>query len=92
MSPVLWLIRHTLARGFVGQHRDNEAVMAYLATEVPDIDWIVHRAGIGSDSPSSGVLHRSDTRPSIATFRDGANYRTVADLGAVHTCSFSRYA
>lgn len=94
LPPLLWFLRNTLARGFDGQHQDNEAVMAYLATEAVDIEWIVHRAGIGSDGPSKGVLHRSDTRPSIATFRDCADYsyRTVVDADAVHTCSFSRYA
>lgn len=45
LSPLLWTIRHTVARGFEGQHRDNEAVMAYLAEEAQDLEWMVHRAG-----------------------------------------------
>ena len=94
LSPVLWILRHTLARGFDGQHRDNEAVMAYLATEAGDIEWIVHRAGIGSDGPSKGILERSPTAFSVATFRDCAayNYRTVMDASAVRTSDFSHYA
>lgn len=74
LGPMLWTIRHTLARSYIGQHEDNEAVMAYLAAEAGDLEWIVHRAGIGSDGPSKGTLRRSDTRPSIATFRDCATY------------------
>lgn len=74
LSPVLWAIRHTLARGFAGQHEDNEAVMEYLATETGDIEWIVHRASIGSDAPSKGVLERSKTKLSVASFRDCAAY------------------
>ena len=94
LSPVLWLIRNTLARGFIGQHEDNEAVMAYLATEADDIEWMVHRAGIGSNGPSKGVLRRSKTRLSVATHEDCAayNYRTVRDASAVHTADFSFYA
>jgi nucleoside-diphosphate-sugar epimerase len=93
LSPPLWIIRNTLARGFDGQHRDNEAVMAYLATEAGDIEWIVHRAGIGSDGPSKGVLERSKTKLSVATHRDCAayNYRTITDASAVHTCDLSYY-
>ena len=93
LSPLLWTIRHTLARSFLGQHRDNEAVMAYFATEANDIEWIVHRAGIGSDGPSKGVLQRSTSRPSVATHRDCAtyNYHTVTDASAVRTADFSRY-
>jgi putative NADH-flavin reductase len=91
---VLWIIRHTLARGFEGQHRDNEAVMRYLADEANDIEWMVHRAGIGSDGPSKGVLQRSQRAISIATFQDCAAYnlRTVQDATAIHTCDGSRYA
>lgn len=94
LSPVLWIIRHTLARGFDGQHRDNEAVMAYLATQANDLEWMVHRAAIGSVGATKGVLARSDMSFSIATFRACAayNYRTVTDDAAVRTCSFSRYA
>ena len=93
LSPVLWTIRHTLARGFIGQHEDNEAVMAFLATEANDIEWSVHRSGIGSDGPSKGVLERSPASFSVATHRDCAdyNYRTVMDQSAVHTADFSRY-
>ncbi len=94
LSPVLWTIRHTLARGFDGQHRDNEAVMAYLAEEAQDIEWMVHRAGIGSDGPSKGVLKRSESRFSVATFRDCAAYtlRTLTDASAIHTSDLSHYA
>jgi putative NADH-flavin reductase len=91
---VLWIIRHTIARGFDGQHRDNEAVMRYLADEANDIEWMVHRAGIGSDGPSRGVLERSERAISIASFQDCAAYnlRTVQDATAIHTCDGSRYA
>ena len=94
LSPIFWAIRHTLARSFIGQHQDNEAVMAYLATEANDIEWIVHRAGIGSDGPTKGVLERSTTKLSIATHLDCAtyNYRTIRDASAVHTADLSRYA
>ena len=91
---VLWIIRHTIARGFEGQHRDNEAVMRYLTDEAIDIEWMVHRAGIGSDGPSRGVLQRSERAISIATFQDCADYnlRTVQDATAIHTCDGSLYA
>jgi putative NADH-flavin reductase len=94
LSPILWTIRNTLARGYGGQHEDNEAVMEYLATEANDIQWIVHRAGIGSDGPSKGVLERSSTKFSVATHRDCAayNYRTLMDASAVHTCELSFYS
>ena len=94
LSPLLWAIRHTLARGYLGQHRDNEAVMQFLAEEAGDIEWIVHRAGIGSDGASKGILRRSPTKFSVATFRDVAdyNYRAVTDPAAVHTADFSHYA
>ena len=94
LSPLLWTIRHTIARGFAGQHADNEAVMAYLATQASDIEWIVHRAGIGSDGTSKGMLQRSGTEFSVATHSDCAlyNYRTVMDASAIHTADFSRYA
>jgi nucleoside-diphosphate-sugar epimerase len=93
LPPLFWAIRHTLARGFLGQHRDNEAVMEYLATEARDIEWIVHRAGIGSDGPSKGVLARSESKFSVATHRDCAayNYRTIDDPSAVHTADLSHY-
>ncbi len=88
------MLRHTIARSYLGQHRDNEAVMAYLALEAGDIEWIVHRAAIGSDGPSKGVLARSAERFSIATFRDCAayNYRTVTDGSAIHSSDLSRYS
>ena len=94
LPPLFWALRHTLARGFLGQHQDNEAVMAYLATEALDVEWIVHRAGIGSDGPSKGVLERSHTKFSIATHIDCAayNYRVVNDPSAIHTANLSHYA
>ena len=94
LTPLLWAIRNTLARGYNGQHEDNEAVMEYLATEANDIDWIVHRAGIGSDGPTKGVLQRSKTKFSVATHRDCAayNYRTIMDASAFHTSDFSYYS
>lgn len=93
LAPSLWIIRNTLARAFIGQHRDNEAVMNYLATEANDLEWIVHRAGIFSDGPSKGILQRSATQFSVATFRDCAdyNYHTIADPTAVRTADFSTY-
>ena len=93
LSPLLWTIRHTVARGFEGQHRDNEAVMAYLAEEAQDIEWMVHRAGIGGDSPSKGTLQQSPTKFSIGTHRDCAayNYRTLKEPAAIRTSDFSRY-
>jgi len=92
LSPPLWFIRKTLARSYDGQHRDNEAVMTYLAEEAADISWVVHRAGIGSNGPSKGVLRRSG-RTSLATFLDCADYnlRTVMDPTAVHTFDLSSY-
>jgi NAD(P)-dependent dehydrogenase (short-subunit alcohol dehydrogenase family) len=94
LSPVFWAIRHSLARGFIGQHQDNEAVMAYLATDARDIEWIVHRAGIGSDGASKGLLKRSKTKFSVATHVDCAayNYRTIFDESAVHTSDLSYYS
>jgi putative NADH-flavin reductase len=93
LSPTLWAIRKTLARGYNGQHEDNEAVMRYLAEEASDIEWIVHRAGIGSDNASKGVLRRSHTKFSVATFVDCAayNYATLNDPAAIHTCDLSTY-
>ncbi len=93
LSPLLWGIRYTLARGYAGQHEDNEAVMEYLATEGNDLEWIVHRAGIGSDGASKGVLERSKSF-SVATFVDCAtySYRLIMDDSAVRTCSLSCYA
>ncbi|MBM9469171.1 NAD(P)-dependent oxidoreductase [Nakamurella leprariae] len=82
----LLVLRSTLARRNIGQHKD-EAVMRYLDQYARDIEWIVHRAGIGSDGPSKGQLHRSRNRTSIATFVDCAEYtlRAVQDPSAVHT-------
>ena len=93
LSPVLWVIRNTIARSFDGQHRDNEAVINYLATECMDIEWSVHRAGIGGDGPSKGFLERSKSKISIGPHIDCAayNYRTVMDSAAIHTCDFSAY-
>lgn len=93
LSIVLWIIRNTIARGYDGQHRDNEAVMAYLATEAKDVEWSVHRAGIGSDGPSKGILKRSPSKFSVATHHDCAryNFHAVQDEAAVHTSDFSCY-
>lgn len=93
LSWLLWTLRYTIARGFDGQHRDNEAVMEYLETEAKDIDWIVHRAGIGGDGPSKGVLKRSPTKFSVASHQDCANYnyRVMSEAEAVHTSHFSSY-
>ena len=94
LSPLFWTLRHTLARGFDGQHKDNEAVMEYLVEEAPDIEWMVHRAGIGSDGPSKGILKKSESKFSIATFKDCAayNFRTLTDPSAIHTCDLSSYS
>jgi nucleoside-diphosphate-sugar epimerase len=70
LSPVLWTVQNTVARSYIGQHEDNEAVMRYLTDDAMDIEWMVHRAGIGSDGPSKGILQRSNKRISIATFLD----------------------
>jgi uncharacterized protein len=93
LSPALWTIRNTVARGFIGQHEDNEAVMEYLAAAAHDLEWMVHRAAIGSNGPSKGVLERSKKNLSVATFVDCAayNYRTLLDPSAVHTCDLSCY-
>ena len=90
---MLRLIRATVARKFIGQHRDNEAVMRYLTDEAADIEWMVHRAGISGEGPSKGTLHRSDKAVSLAPFVDCAAYnlRTVMDPSAVHTCDTSSY-
>ena len=93
LTPLLWTIRQMLPQGYKGQHADNEAVMAYLVTEAADIEWIVHRAGIGSDGASKGTLQRSPTKFSVGTHIDCAryNYRTIFDDAAVHTADFSHY-
>ena len=91
-----WIIRNTLARfkSLIGQHEDNEAVIEYLVEEARDLRWIVHRASLYSDGPSKGVLERSETRLSVATFVDCAayNYRLLSDETAVHTCDLSFYS
>lgn len=90
-----WLLKNTLVRmsGLLGQHRDNEAVIEYLVEEAPDIDWVVHRAGIFSDGPSKGTLVRSKDRVSMASFVDTAtyNYNALNDPAAVHTYDMSVY-
>ncbi|MFD4574190.1 NAD(P)-dependent oxidoreductase [Streptomyces sp. NPDC058417] len=93
LPPSLRLVRATLARRNVGQHEDNETVMRYLTDEAGDIEWMVHRAAIRGEGPSRGVLHRSGTDSSLATFTDCAAYnlRTVMDATAVHTCDLSTY-
>ena len=93
LPPLFWMIRNTVARGYIGQHEDNEAVMEYLVEAASDVEWTVHRAGIGSNGPSRGVLQRSKSAFSIATFEDCAtyNYRTLMDPSAVHTCDLSCY-
>lgn len=93
LAPPLRLIRGTLARSYVGQHEDNEAVMRYLEADAGDIEWMVHRAGIGGDGPSRGALRRSRTWISIGTFIDCAAYnlRLLDDDTAVHTCDGSAY-
>jgi putative NADH-flavin reductase len=93
LPPLLWTIRNTVARKYIGQHEDNEAVMQYLANDAMDIDWVVHRAAIGSDGPSKGVLERSSKAISIATFSDCASYsyRLLSDPTATHTCDPSAY-
>lgn len=90
----LRLVRSTVARGYIGQHEDNEAVMRYLTDEATDLEWMVHRAGIGSDGPSKGALRRSRRWISIATFVDCATYslRMLDDDSAVHSCDGSAYA
>jgi putative NADH-flavin reductase len=94
LSPLLWVMRHTLASGFAGQHSDNEAVMEYLATEGNDMDWIVHRAGIGGDGPSKGKLVRSiNGKISVGTHVDCAdyNYRMLMDESVKKSCDLSHY-
>lgn len=93
LAPPLRLVRSTVARSYDGQHRDNEAVMRHLDEQARDIDWVVHRAGIGGDGASKGELHRSRTRISIGTFADCAAYnlRALFDDAAVHTCDGSAY-
>ena len=91
----VWILRNTIARygGLIGQHDDNGAVIEYLVEECGDIDWIVHRAAIISDGASKGVLKRSGTRSSLATFGDCAtyNYQVLMDDSAIHTYDLSFY-
>lgn len=92
---MFWLLKNTLVRfsGLFGQHRDNEAVIQYLAEEAGDIEWMVHRASIISNDSSKGTLLRSKTKNSLATFVDCAtyNYRLLTDNSAIHTCDLSYY-
>lgn len=59
-----------------------------------DIEWIVHRAGIGSDGTTKGVLERSMTKFSIGTHIDCAayNYCTIMDTSAIHMSDLSYYS
>lgn len=93
LALALRVVRSTIARSYIGQHEDNEAVMQYLDTEARDVDWMVHRAGIGSDGPSKGELRRSSSSISIGTFIDCATYNLsiLSDPSAVHTCDGSTY-
>lgn len=79
--------------GLLGQHRDNEAVLAYLMEEANDIEWMVHRASLYGDGASKGVLKRSTTKLSIAPFIDCAlyNYYLLGDDSALHTYDLSDY-
>lgn len=93
LPSLLWVFRNTVARSYIGQHEDNEAVMEYLVDTAYDLEWMVHRAGIGSNGPSKGVLERSQKKFSIATFEDCAayNYQTLMDPSAIHTYDSSCY-
>src|SRR5690606_1507453 len=96
LSFIFWFIRNTLARfsGLIGQHKDNEAVIEYLVEEAQDIEWMVHRAGINPKANSSkGLLQRSKTKFSMASFEDTANYnyRLLTDNSAVHSYDLSCY-
>ena len=93
LAPALRIVRSTIARAYIGQHEDNEAVMRYLDEDARDVEWMVHRAGIGSDGPSKGELQRSPSIISIGTFVDCATYNLhmLSDDSAVHTCDGSRY-
>ena len=95
LTLMFWLLKQTLVRfaGLLGQHRDNEAVIKYLVENAADIEWMVHRAGIAGDGSSKGILKRSKTKFSIATFADCAkyNYDLVKDHSAIHSCDLSYY-
>ena len=90
-----WILKQTLVRfsGLLGQHRDNEAVLAYLVEEAMDIDWMVHRASLYGDKPSQGRLNRSKTKFSIACFVDCAqySYQLLSDASAIHSYDLSYY-
>jgi hypothetical protein len=94
LSPVLWCLRYTIARAFEGQHQDNEATGEFLLNECKDLEWSVHRAGIGGDTPSKGTLVRSETNFNVGNHVDCAvfNYKTVMDDAAVRKTWFSYYA
>ena len=48
--------------------------------EAQDIEWMVHRAGINPKANSSkGLLQRSKTKFSMASFEDTTNYSLTAD-------------
>jgi putative NADH-flavin reductase len=91
-----WILKNTLARyyGLLGQHRDNAAVIEYLVEEATDIEWMVHRASLISDGVSKGILKRHQTKNSLATFGDCAeyNFNLLNDKSAVHTCDLSYYS
>lgn len=95
LSWIIWALRSTIASSFEGQHKDNDAVHKWLYKEASDIEWMGHRAGIGGDGPTKGVLQRAPkgARPSIASHIDCAeySYRLVRDASAIHTTDFSRY-
>jgi hypothetical protein len=96
LSFIFWILKNTLVRfsGLLGQHRDNEAVINYLAEEAKDIEWMVHRASLISDGVSKGILKRHETKNSLATFVDCAeyNFTLLNDNSAVHTCDLSYYS
>jgi hypothetical protein len=93
LPPILWIIRYGLITAHRGQHQDNEAVMEYLATDGNDMEWIVHRAGIGGDGPTKGRLVMSTGNPSVGTHVDCAdyNYRMLLDETVARRCDISHY-
>ncbi len=87
----LRIVRRTIAKSYDGQHRDNEAVMRYLDTEARDLQWVAHRAGIGSDGPSKGscagprggsASGRSSTAPSTRCGCSSTTMRCTRATGA----------
>ncbi|KXT17830.1 hypothetical protein AC579_5337 [Pseudocercospora musae] len=94
LSWMLWTIRNTVARSFIGQHEDNEAVMEFLHKECGDMEWIVHLAGISGDGETKGRLKRNKEKFSIGNHRDCADFslRVIEDDEAVRGWWFSRYA